>query len=313
MIIIDKNRDICADPQTRLDIVLKDNNTLGIVHCCHRTLDLSDILPIEDFYKMDKETFKKYLENAYYNIPVNHDYTVYKSCRAVSKERCIYGTKKLLTVGIGTSHQCNLLCPMCFEKNKKFLSIEADKKLYFHLLNLLKGNKNIGIRLTGYGEPFFYKKEMLDFLHNLSDNDTSHIEAISNTTLLNDDDIKELYDISKKIPLMIAVSCSAITPETYKIVHSQDYFNKVVNNIKLLNKYNLLEGINFVVQEENLHELEFYHDFWSHNGIDDNNIKLDVNIKAQSYNKILNSKEYQNYRNKYSIKIINTINGLVTF
>lgn len=310
--IIVKNSDLCADPQTRLDLVLADSSHVGVIHCCYLGSELTDIISINDLYAMDKESFIQYVEYSYHSTPTHHNYSISSRCKALSKNACVYGKKKLTTIGIGTSRHCNLYCPMCFQKDKKDLSIEEDKKLYLHLLNLLKGNKQYGIRLTGYGEPFFYKKEVFEFLKSLTLEDATHVEAISNITLLNDDDIEELRKIRNKIPFYLSVSCSAITAETYEKVHSKNYFDKVVHNIKQLYNYGILTGINFVVQEENLHELEFYQDFWKSNGLSPDRVTLDVNIKAQSYNKILNSVEYQNYRNSHSIYVNDTKNGKVT-
>lgn len=304
---------LCADPMTKLDIVPINENKIGISHCCHYMNELTDIISIEEIYKMTHDEFISYLIHAYKHIPDNHINFIpnYHTCKT-HKKSCIYGKDILKTVGICISRDCNLACPMCFEKNIKnnLKNTEKFKLLYFHLLNKLKGASDLGIRLTGVGEPFFYKKEIFDFLSNLNKTDCNHIEAISNITLLNKTDIKKLYNISKNIPIYITVSCSAITRETYKKVHSADFFDKIVNNIKTLYKYKLLSGINFVIQYANLHELEFYKEFWHEQGITD--IIFDANIiGGHKDENIAVTQEYIKYRNNNPYITFNTINGKI--
>lgn len=306
----------CLETMEKLDIVLFDANHIGISHCCRFMDDLSDIITIDDLYNMSHDKFMTYLINAYKHIPENHNNFIpdYHICKT-RKKLCTYGTKILKSIGICISRDCNLNCPMCFEKIRKvkFGNTEKYKILYFHILNKIKGIPDIGIRLTGIGEPFFYKKETFDYLENLTKQDCQYIEAISNITLLNEEDIKKLYNISKNIPIYISVSCSAITKDTYKKVHGADFFDKVINNIKLLYKYNLLLGINFVIQRANLHELEFYKEFWYRQGI--NNIIFDTNIIGghNEENYIVTSKEYINYRKNNPYILVNTPWGKHTY
>lgn len=299
----------CADPMTKIDIVLADENNIGISHCCHHMNHLTDIMSLDTVYKIDKFSFIEYLKTAYTHNPdfIKQYIPNYHGCKS-NKKLCIFGGKTIKTIGVSITRDCNLACPMC---NEKFLKLQYTdpkyKQLYFYLLNKIKGFSDIGIRLTGIGEPFFYKKETFDFLKNLTANDCSHVEAISNITMLNDDDILQLHEISKQIPIFISVSCSAITAETYKKVHSADFFNKVVNNIKLLNKYNLLASINFVIQPDNLHELEFYKEFWQKQNV---NTTCDINlIGGRPSQRNLIFSEYLKYRDKNPFTTNDTING----
>ena len=65
--------------------------------------------------------------------------------------------------------------------------------------------------------------------------------------------------------------------ERYKTIHKNNFFNKIVNNIKLLRELDMLCNINYVIQEENYFELELLKDFWKDNGIERE--KLTINLK----------------------------------
>ena len=200
----------CQDTMTKLDIVLFDEDHIGISHCCQHMNQLTDIISITDAYNMTHDEFIDYLIKAYKHVPGKHNNFRPKPhlCKT-NKKCCIYGKKTLKAIGVCISRNCNLSCSMCFDKFKRDALMIKYKQLYFHLLNKLKGIPDIGIRLTGIGEPFFYKTETFDYLQNLTINDCHHIEAISNITLLDKNDIEKLYHINKTIPIVNPISIIA--------------------------------------------------------------------------------------------------------
>jgi len=68
-----------------------------------------------------------------------------------------------------------------------------------------------------------------------------------------------------------------------------------------------LAGINFVIQPDNLHELEFYKEFWQKQNV---NTTCDINlIGGRPSQKNLIFSEYLKYRNKNPFTTIDTLNG----
>ena len=287
----------CINSHDRLHITFSGKDHICFCHCCKRPEEKTEITAIDSLYKLTKDEFKNLLFSAYAKIPENHKYETEFYCQTKAK-RCIYNELTLKFVAVDIFRYCNIHCPMCHVSKTQFMTFEENKKLYFFILNNLKELQLDTIQLTGIGEPFMLKADTFNWLSTLTKNDTKNILIITNTTLLNIDDIIKMYEISKNTGIKINVmsSCSAITEETYKLVHNNNNFNKVVENICNLNKYGLLEFINFVIQPVNLHELEFYKQFWSEKGIDTK--KCLGNIIVGDYDtsiKIENSNEYKSF------------------
>ena len=148
--------------------------------------------------------------------------------------------------------------------------------------------------LTDNGEPFFYKERTLSYLKSLDkDKDFKTISCISNLTLLSDGDIDLLANINKNIKLTVIASIDGITEETYRKIRGNNLFNKVLHNALELNKHGMLEQINFVVQNDNIHELLEAYEFWKNL----NNVKFNaipVNNDTE-FNNIINSEEYKKF------------------
>lgn len=300
MIINNKNEKqimYCRNQTTNISIIFADNKHVGISHCYYREMpdELAGIISIDDLYKMSKDDFKDYLKKSYSEIPATHDYNTKYYCET-KQDKCYYNDKCIKSIKVATFTHCNLnKCIMCNTADKK-MSLNEETKLYFHILNNIRGMNLDYINFTTRGEPFLLKKQTLDYLKTLTNNDTKLICFNSNMTLLNDSDIINLFNISQKIniPIKIIASCSAITPETYLKIHANNNFEKVVNNIKLLNKYNMLDFINFVVQFPNLHELEFYKNYWNEQGIGNNKL-ICTPVIGHGGEKVVQTVEYQRF------------------
>lgn len=297
MIIRNSQVTKCINSHDRLHITFSGKDHICFCHCCRRPDEKSGIIAINTLYNLSKEEFKNLLLSAYTKIPENHRYETDFYCQA-NANCCVYNDRSLKFVAVDIFRYCNIHCPMCYISKTQFMTFDENKKLYFFILNNLKGLDLDTIQLTGIGEPFMLKKETIEWLSSLNINDVKNIFIITNTTLLELDDIIKLSEISKNtgVKINIMSSCSAITEDIYKIVHNNHNFNKVIENICNLNKYGLLQFINFVIQPENLHELEFYKQFWSELGIDTK--KCLSNIIVGDYNtsiKIKNSEEYKNF------------------
>lgn len=168
-------------------------------------------------------------------------------------------------IHVSVSKVCNIDCKMCFvhDKIKTKDGIENDKKLYFYILNTLAKQNLDSIRFTESGEPFYYKKDVINWLDSLTNIKTIYIT--SNLTLLTENDIETLHKIALKnnITFKIKASIAAMNNETYKKVHNNNNFNKVIKNAKLLNKYNMLDMIGFTVTPDNVYELPEAIEYWA--------------------------------------------------
>ena len=288
----------CRNRTTNINILFTDSEHIGISHCVYREMpdEVAGIIPISKLYKMTDSEFKDYLNEAYKEIPKTHDiYTKYYC--DTNQKFCYYNDKSIKSIKVATFTHCNLdKCIMCHTADKK-LPLRDEIKLYFFILDHIKNMNLDYINFTTRGEPFLVKKQTFDYIKTLTTNDTKLICFNSNMLLLDDGDILELYNISKNIniPIKIVASCSAITPETYKKIHVNDSFDKVVNNIKLLYKYDMLDFINFVVQFPNLHELDFYRSFWHDNGILDNSKMICTPVIGHNGDKVVQTIEYKRF------------------
>lgn len=263
----------CQQNTETIRIRLMDKDTLGFCHCCFKDGELANTLKIDEFMKMDKNMFWNFLNETYKITPKNHNYEVYPYCETLHK-KCIYNDKTLKQIVLDTIDHCNIRCKMCCVTTKHMLPIHDEINLTVEILNKIKNNNLDSILTTGMGEPFIMKKELFNYIKSINIDTVKNIIIVSNLTLLSNDDIINLSKLNKNIEIKIIASCSAITPETYSTVHCNNNFYKVIENIKLLNQYNLLDFISFVAQESNLHELDMFKNFWVNQNIDCKKLRI---------------------------------------
>jgi len=291
-----KSRMHCAQNTATLHINLLDDKTLGFHHCCHKHENCNS-LDINEFYKMSDSEFKIFLEETYKILPPNHNYDILPQCKT-KNTRCIDNDSYLGNITVNVFEYCNLKCKFCLlTEQKKHLLFNESKKLYFEILNKIKNYGLDTITTTGQGEPFLCKEETINYLRSLSKNVCRKFLIISNMTLLDENDIMELGNIKKNTGLNIRIisSCSGISEKTYSIVHNNNNFNKVINNIKLAYNNDLLDFINFVVQEDNLYELKDFKKFWHLNGILDDSKLMISPVYGEKNKSIINTEEWKLY------------------
>lgn len=234
------------------------------VRCCHKQNEKVYKLSLNEFDSLTIPDIKNILKKINTEPLKDHDFSVFPCCRS-SKSVCDYRNDVVDSIVVGFLYKCNMNCRMC--TILKSITKDVDERVknaYFNFLNKIKDIKLSRITLTEQGEPFFYKKETMDFISSLSYENCKQLTIITNCLNLNENDIKFIAEVKQRtnIDIQVIASCSAITEETYKQVHKNNNFNKVVDNILSFKKYNLLLCVNFVVQKTNLHELEFLYDFW---------------------------------------------------
>lgn len=310
MLIKNKNNlhTYCGEYSTiRIVKSLYENNYIDIYNCymqktfnCKNPLahiSINEYEKIENLYNYLNDLHKKYENKQTFS-------RCYEVGYGDSNNICKSYKKELKNITVSLQKRCNLSCIMC--DNSINFEDDVFHKLYFKTLYKIKNNNLNEIRFTEEGEPFFYKKEMFDYLDSLTINDCKSVKIVTNLTLLNDDDIYHLNELKNKscIKYNFMFSIDAITEETYKKIRKNNLFDKVIHNAKIMISLGFNCIIHFVIMLENLHELSFYKEFWLNNGItDSNNIKACVLFDycyhdKNAINYIINSNEWKEYINK---------------
>lgn len=280
--------------EIRLTLDWSESNKINAVRCCYKDLEiiksytLDEIINDNNFFK----NLKKYAAEI-----KQHDWATYSYCNTTEKI-CNWFNDEIDAVSVSTSTACNLNCIMCNNKKYKYNKL-TDKDIYFTILNKIKNNHLKTIGLTMEGEPFFYKNDSFKYIKSLTRNDCEYLYIISNLTLLNESDIILLNNIknTNKINILFEVSIDGITEETYKKIRNNNKFNQIINNTILLNKFNMLNKINFVAQPENLHELSFLKEYWAEKNIYNINVILLNGVEQEKIKFVLSSNEWKTYKN----------------
>lgn len=219
-------------------------NQIILYRCVYRDTEILDVLPIEDFLKVD--VYDWALKN-YNRNPVNHNF----SC--IFQDYCDFeeAEKTPFFFCNSISQACNLKCPMCFV-GKTHKDTKEMKDAYFHVIESLKG-RGLYLRLTDHGEPLVYIKQILKFLETCQAGDFFEVHCATNAQLLNEEYIKRLAGLP--FPFKAVVSLDTLNKETYKKIRGNDKLDLVLDNIKLLSKYGLLYGMEGVIQPINQSEV----------------------------------------------------------
>lgn len=305
-------------------VILKlgeDKKSVYATKCCFKPEEVLGGLPFTEVDKLCKiktwESTDERWNDSYWTLgnwaqdvfsvePENHTNTIFPQCRCTMKN-CDFSQMKFRTVVVNFAHACNLRCKHCFYD--KTSSPEIMDKYFQTIRGLSKVRCDVAF--TEEGEPFFDKQRAFIALSNFGGELTKTIFLTTNATLLTAADINTLHKIasSKTVYYSFVVSCDGITPETYKNIRGVDKFYTVIQNIKEIIKHQKednwigLDGINFVVQPDNLHELSKVRDFFENIEpglgkkvniipfISDKNIPETKKIEDQ----VLKSKEWKSY------------------
>lgn len=279
--------------EIRLTLDWSDPNKINTVRCCYKDREIIKSYTLDEI--INDNNFFENLKN-YASEIKQHDWLTYSYCNTAEKI-CNWFNDEIDTISVSTSTACNLNCIMCNYKKYKYNKL-ADKDIYFTILNKIKNNHLKTIGLTMEGEPFFYKNDTIEYIKSLSRNDCEYLYIISNLTLLNKADIILLNNIknTNKINILFEVSIDGITEETYRKIRNNNKFKQIVDNTILLNKFNMLDKINFVAQPENLHELPFLKEYWAAKNIYNINVMLLNGVEQEKIKFVLSSNEWKNYK-----------------
>ena len=149
-------------------------------------------------------------------------------------------------------NKCNSNCIMCNQtKEKYFLSDKYLKEITNNYLQYLD------TLLWQGGEVFLYD-EFIEIVKQVSKYKRINQQIITNAQNLNEMIIKELVSLPN---IKLIISVDGVKKETYEKIRIGCNFNRLIENIKLLNKYkekyksNIATNINFVILRENYKEI----------------------------------------------------------
>lgn len=292
------NSGIKCCSKNSMEILIK-GDLLEFRKCCN--LPASEILgtiKIKDFLKIKNKY--NYLDAMSRTIPPDHKWwfkSMELNCNGTTC--CYYSTEKLKKITV-THLNCNINCAMC-RGERIYNKEEIDN--YFKILEAIKGNELENIHLANRGEPFLFKEKTFKFLESLSEKDCKLILIITNATLLNRSDIDRLAAL--KVPPLVTVSCDGITYDTYKSIRRNNFFDTVIDNIQYMALKKVLNVVNIVISNLNLHELCEMPPFFE---------KLGIPLQKQTYilcatqhmqffdndfEKIIKSKEFNQFKKLY--------------
>jgi len=146
------------------------------------------------------------------------------------------------------STKCNNRCIWC----RYWGMAEQNSLTKEQMFDLFKKYPKVkGIRITGGGEPLM-NKDLPDFIRECGKRGIK-TSLETNGGLLYDD----VADVVGDYCQYCRISLDATTPETYKLVHGVDSFDKVIKHIKHLEKTDIPElGISYLVTNYNVWEIE---------------------------------------------------------
>lgn len=166
------------------------------------------------------------------------------------------------------SNACNHSCAFCGNRNQDRVPQNAEKTVFFPLMDRAYelGAREIGFYLNG--EPFL-NKELPEYIYHAAhlDNGKSYeyIYLTTNGALATPQKVGESI---KNGLSSIKFSVNAATRETYKKVHGKDDFEQVVENIRDLNRMkedgilDIPVFLSFIKNKYNVGEVELLHEIF---------------------------------------------------
>jgi len=167
---------------------------------------------------------------------------------------CLSSTSKKIRVIWDITNKCNLKCKHCAVESKKSSALQNLEK-YFKALESMEEAGVDTVYLSG-GEPllFDYLYDLIDYGKRLG----LEITIGTNGTLLNERSAKKLKDANID---RVFVSLDHWRKEKHDWLRGNGTFEKTINGIKLLKKYEVYTRIDSIVWKENYKELEKLVDF----------------------------------------------------
>jgi len=236
-----------------LYITLNDQNNIYLQRCCAAS---GEVISLDDFFNYSIDELSE--------IPINgHTLNERKSgC----SNKCNF-SKNIKTIFFNVINVCNIKCYHCCAgcDHKGLGNISFRKKQFFKIINTIKNAHLDSIGFDGTGEIFLFYKDLVSLLKTLTPNDTKDIRFLTNGTLLNEDRLKELYQISKDtgINYRFGLSVDGLTKETYEKIRVGANFEHTIDIIdSIKNIFNNPPEIIFTIKKYNIQEVPFAKDFF---------------------------------------------------
>lgn len=160
--------------------------------------------------------------------------------------------------------KCYHCCTHCDERGLKEVSLR--KNHFFKIINIVKNANLESISFDGTGEIFLFYKDLISFLKTLTPEDTKDIRFMTNGTLLNEDRLKELYQISKDtgINYRFGLSVDGVTKETYEKIRVGAKFEHTLKVIQLIQDiFKNPPEIIFTIKKYNIKEVSLVKSFFN--------------------------------------------------
>ena len=196
------------------------------------------------------------------------------------------------TVQVAILRNCNLNCYHCIAGTNHHLDTALMRKIDEFCLKNLKGHHIKLLKLTNVGEILVYYNNLIKYLISIDKNDFENIEILTNGTLLDDERLSTLKDISNLTNenYIFRYSIDAISESTYKKTRVGGDFNKVLHNIEKTIELFGLDNIfiSFTIKKSNRDEALLFHQFYKEKfKINDKHLYLGYDLTTQDPNDIL--------------------------
>lgn len=164
-------------------------------------------------------------------------------------------TSRTTVAMVSVTRRCNLKCPHCYVDAAGLrgdeLSIKEHKLLAKHLHSLVANNPDISykVNLTG-GEPFLHD-DIIKIIEAYKKN-SFEITMSTNGLLIGDNHISDVKDMG----VALSISLDGATEYTHDFIRGKGTYRKIIKKIAELVNAGVKIGINFLVHEKNLSEME---------------------------------------------------------
>ena len=157
---------------------------------------------------------------------------------------------------IELTNRCNHSCSFCFNSHSTRKRGNIDGSL---LISILRDAFQLGTREVGFystGEPLLFKN-IEKYIQIAKETGYDYIYITTNGVLASFNKIKNLILAGLN---SIKFSINAATRETYKLIHGKDDFDRVIENLKQIRKfqenYNITFnlGVSYILTEASRHE-----------------------------------------------------------
>ena len=155
--------------------------------------------------------------------------------------------------------------------------------MFFKILNEYKKHGGYEtLSINACGEVFVWKEEILDYLENLKHDEFQEVFIMTNGQLIDDETIERLRNI-KEVSILIDLSIDGVHKETLEKIRLGSSYEKTIEVMDKLKEAGLLKGCNYVVQKDNLDELEDAYVFFKEKGVKVNFILQRVHSQIGGY------------------------------